>query len=162
MGGGGDAQGGDAGGDDVGAGPGAVAGSVTTSTSHQYEDLEKVPWRQGHTHHKTKHRPPPPSPSSPSPPPPQPRPPERDPTERAGPYFRPPSAISHKYKNFRVEPGQPLDEIDPECWPHCRNATRGSKRKRKHSSNKKRKYYNYKLLYDTLKVSGEGRHSVSQ
>ena len=111
---------------------------MTTSSFYQYEDIEKVPWRQGHTHHNTKHHP---------------QPPDSEPTEKAGPYFRPPSAISHKYKNFRVDPETPLDDIDPECWPHCRNATRGSKRKRKHSSNKKRKYYNYKLLYDTLKVS---------
>ena len=77
------------------------------------------------------------------------------PTRVAGPYFRPPSAISHKYKNFRIEPGDKMADIDPDCWPHCRNSTRGwgSKRKRKHSSFKKRKYYNYKLLYDTLKVN---------
>lgn len=116
--------------------------NVSMTTVSYQEDVEKIPWHQGHTHHNTKHT-------------------HRDdqnedPTERTGPYFRPPSAISHKYKanskQFRVDPDQSLEEIDPDCWPHCKNSTRGNKRKRKHSSFKKRKYYNYKLLYDTLKV----------
>lgn len=74
---------------------------------------------------------------------------------RKGPYFRPPSALSKTYRN--LQPGDRDGTLSPACWPRCSNYTvgsgiSGSKRKRKHSNYKKR-FYNYKLLYDTLKVS---------
>ena len=70
---------------------------------------------------------------------------------RKGPYFRPPSAISKKYKNIKD-----LEPFNPACWPRCSNFTQGStytnkRGKRKHN-NYRQKFYNYKLLYDTLKV----------
>ena len=78
-------------------------------------------------------------------------------TVKPGPVFRPPSAISNKYgsKNFRLEPEYEDDEENNvRCWPECRNHTFSvpSRTKRKHNYQKK-KFYNYKLLYDTLQVN---------
>ena len=77
-------------------------------------------------------------------------------TVKPGPVFRPPSAISNKYgsKDFRVElEYEDDDENNVRCWPECRNHTFSvpSRTKRKHNY-KKKKFYNYKLLYDTLQV----------
>ena len=77
-------------------------------------------------------------------------------TVKPGPVFRPPSAISNKYgnKDFRVEPQYEDDDANNvRCWPECRNHTFSvpSRTKRKHNYQKK-KFYNYKLLYDTLQV----------
>ena len=77
-------------------------------------------------------------------------------TVKPGPVFRPPSAISNKYgsKNFRLEPEYEDDEENNvRCWPECRNHTFSvpSRTKRKHNYQKK-KFHNYKLLYDTLQV----------
>ncbi len=78
------------------------------------------------------------------------------PVRPQGPVFRPPSAISNKYghRNYHLEPEYELDDdSNTRCWPECRNHSFGAptRQKRKHKSGTS-KLYNYKLLYNALKV----------
>ena len=107
----------------------AVAMETTTS-DWDYESEARVPPSYGRDHRKHK----------------------AAPTSKhgGGPYFRPPGAISKKHRQIQGSG----EAWDPNCFPRCTNYTdprTGNRRHRKHSQTEKT-FYNYKLLYDTVKV----------